>query len=691
MRKIILVLFAFLLSTWYSYSYSPWETFYHFYNIKNNFSCGMDITRVKKCYDVENVSPAWASVFSEVWLRWSSVTSSENEYCYEYDPDYIVPAGTTDSWWDITFFTNSSIDSATVNSSFEFSFSIDWNCTDDGSITTSFFKSTLISGWGWDTYRCNDIEVSWNTVKCIWNPKVLSFWLICDTTETSEASDIEQFKGFSVDSDNNNYASFECDTINKPICYVYNSNATSYQWQAWRTSPACQWSDGSCWNWVIEWWEQCERAIDSAWNLWDFPDSCNQNTCQMDLTTYSNQGDIEFGWVYDMVIWHNDNLSELNDQVYMINNSDYTFSNDLFNEICVTEAWVYNSDWTERFVNTWDSITTLWSTKCSGLSSHFYPEQKVFLDKTFNDIIADKDKVDGDDYEDNNLVVTIKTNSNVSPYSQILNWSDHLTSKFRVRVAKPAVQTTGATSFTKTWVSSDSNKIAEEWGINLEWWESNDLKNNNDVWVGTKSSSFENTVSTTNTWIIEEAEEYSVDSSDVIYNDVIPDSIDVDSLSDITDNYNWLPNVFIIKNADVSLWETNLDLDESTTYIIDWWDLNISWNIYSNQNIAFVLRSGWDINIWQDVTEIAWTYIVIPDSMGNWKINWEESDNQLLVKWSLYWDLSNLIDNRYRVTENNWELSFGTVVSFWSKVFQKPAPMVTSFINTYLSSSKVAN
>jgi hypothetical protein len=32
-----------------------------------------------------------------------------------------------------------------------------------------------------------------------------------------------------------------------------------------------------------------------------------------------------------------------------------------------------------------------------------------------------------------------------------LNWSDHLTGKFKIRVAKPAIQTTGWTSYSNAW------------------------------------------------------------------------------------------------------------------------------------------------------------------------------------------------------------------------------------------------
>ena len=135
------------------------------------------------------------------------------------------------------------------------------------------------------------------------------------------------------------------------------------------------------------------------------------------------------------------------------------------------------------------------------------------------------------------------------------------------------------------------------------------------------------------------------------------------------------------------MWLTDLNLSEPTTYIIDGWDLNIDDNISADKNVAFVVKNGWNINIWKYVTEVVWTYIVLDD----WKINWESSPEQLIVKWSLYWDIESLVSNRYKVTENNWELSFGTIVSFGSTVFSKPAPMVTSFINTYLKTSKVAN
>ena len=107
----------------------------------------------------------------------------------------------------------------------------------------------------------------------------------------------------------------------------------------------------------------------------------------------------------------------------------------------------------------------------------------------------------------------------------------------------------------------------------------------------------------------------------------------------------------------------------------------------NNHNIAFVVKwAGHYILVKEYVKEIKWTYIVL----DNGEIKGEASAEQLIVNWSLYWNIDNLVENRYSVEENNWELSFGTVVSFGSSIFQKPAPLVTQFINTYLTTQKVA-
>jgi hypothetical protein len=124
------------------------------------------------------------------------------------------------------------------------------------------------------------------------------------------------------------------------------------------------------------------------------------------------------------------------------------------------------------------------------------------------------------------------------------------------------------------------------------------------------------------------------------------------------------------------------------TFIVDSWDLIIDVDVKNiPQNIAFVVKN-WNIIIKNNVKEIQWTYIVL----WIWKIksDWIDTSNTLVVKWSLYWDSADLVAHRVNVEEDNWELTFGTIVSFGSHIFKKPAPLVTKFINEYLETSKVA-
>ena len=827
-KSIIYIILLFCI--WIQTSFSapanivPWENSIHGYTIQNNFSCSIKITRVKKCYFIENVNPVWNNILTKI--NWGVSESSNNlngtsssPICKEYEPNYLIEKGNwfTDTWWGIEFFTKNSIIWAKINSSFEYDFDIKWNCSEDWTSNTSIISTSNVvwtinwscwiannttintaptsnlcstgdattvlwtwpwtwsctglwaspttascnanttilppvpnscatpptfaniwttttwtptsvnqawtysttpwtctyqcdnwytwnecttilppvtpppwGWWGWwSTYQCYDtIKKSWDKIKCVWNSRAKSFWVICDSiTDWSSLSDTVWIFKTKEGSENwTNYANFDCSTwLNTPICFVYDDERQRSYWsKTWRTSQVCKttnsitsWggSSSSCWNGKIEGIEQCE-----ANTSWIFPASCNTTTCQFNLTTYPNHGEIDFVGTYDMVLGHNQNLGKkdnwtdrLNNELYIWNKSDYTFSNSLFNWVCLTEANVVWSNWIDIHKNTWDSILPLWNTKCTNITTNFYPNQKIYLKKDLSGIIADKSKVWSDDYEDNKLVLTVRTTTSTAPYSKILNWSDHLTGKFRVRVAKPAVQTTGGTSFTKNWVSSNSNKIAEGWGINLEWWTTNNLKNNNDVWVWTKSSS-SNT--TNDTRVVKDADDYSNDSS------IIEDTTQASFT-----NYNGLDNVFIMKwNISMSSIDYST-ITEATTYIIDW-NLIIDENVDNvPYNIAFVIK-WWNNNIIinNDIETITWTYIVL----DSWKIKWAESAKQLIVKGSLYWDISNLVDNRYFFTENNWELTFGTVVSFGSTVFQKPAPLVTSFINTYLKTSKVA-
>jgi hypothetical protein len=61
-----------------------------------------------------------------------------------------------------------------------------------------------------------------------------------------------------------------------------------------------------------------------------------------------------------------------------------------------------------------------------------------------------------------------------------------------------------------------------------------------------------------------------------------------------------------------------------------------------------------------------------------------------VVNGSLYGDITELIDDRYYISNDGGMLSVGTIVSFGSKLFSKPAPLVTQFIGEYLQAQKIA-
>jgi hypothetical protein len=59
------------------------------------------------------------------------------------------------------------------------------------------------------------------------------------------------------------------------------------------------------------------------------------------------------------------------------------------------------------------------------------------------------------------------------------------------------------------------------------------------------------------------------------------------------------------------------------------------------------------------------------------------------VNGSLYADISQLVENRYYISDSGDGLSVGTIVSFGSSLFTKPAPLVSQFVGEYLESVKI--
>jgi hypothetical protein len=57
----------------------------------------------------------------------------------------------------------------------------------------------------------------------------------------------------------------------------------------------------------------------------------------------------------------------------------------------------------------------------------------------------------------------------------------------------------------------------------------------------------------------------------------------------------------------------------------------------------------------------------------------------------LYGNINGLVDKRVYINEGeNGQINVGTIVSFGSRLFRRPAPLTSQFIDDYIESQKVA-
>lgn len=153
--------------------------------------------------------------------------------------------------------------------------------------------------------------------------------------------------------------------------------------------------------------------------------------------------------------------------------------------------------------------------------------------------------------------------------------------------------------------------------------------------------------------------------------------------------YNWITWAKIVKNQNIRI-SSLPKLDVPTTYIIENWNLFIDWNIDADVNVAFVVK-WWNIKFAKKVTYAEGTYVAISYGKDLGKITSDETPSQLVVSGALYWNISELTKNRtYLRVNENWQLDTGTVVNYGSSAFRKPAPLVGTFIQEYMNSTKVA-
>lgn len=472
-----------------------------------------------------------------------------------------------------------------------------------------------------------------------------------------------------------------------PKCYIWSSSSF-----AETTSLSCWWKisfwPSFCWDWILQkpnsaWVnEQCDY-----WSAnWNFTLQCN--TLKTDVQCDSNckipQTTCPYNW--SMIIWPEDNIIiwdwvnpfyQILTRPYVKNNSSFDLD---LNALCTVHTSGTSLDWiSPQCRNIW--LLTPW-------------EQKSF--SAYPIFTSNIDNITAWSYNDNILQTTLKSDA----WDILTN--AYFAADFKVRVSRPSIATLwGWTSF----VSNSNNianvqKVADENRENIYWkW-----KNNNFVWVW---------ISYSYTWPWIGLSSSSINISDLVYIGKIADqwtknntsinsvitsvwTNDWFSTTDINDfeNFNWLDNVFILKNQDFEINSTNNNGFWSwpRTYIIENWNLIIKANIDYLDNIAFVVK-WWDIKIYDSVLNITWTYIVIPKSWVGWKIIWEwwKTQNVLTIKWSIYWNINDLVSKRVYIKENtSWQLDVWTIVSFGSSIFRKPAPLTWQFLWEYIESQKIA-
>lgn len=143
---------------------------------------------------------------------------------------------------------------------------------------------------------------------------------------------------------------------------------------------------------------------------------------------------------------------------------------------------------------------------------------------------------------------------------------------------------------------------------------------------------------------------------------------------------------YTLKASDIS------GITQPTTFIVEQGNLTIPMNILLSDNVAFVVRGG-DLIIDASVTNLKGTYIAIKNAEtnvgGNIRSN-ARTDKQLTVNGSLYGNVAQLVESRDYIDGSKETIGVGTIVSFGSSLFSKPAPLISQFITEYMNSTKVA-
>ena len=616
--------------------------------------------------------------------------------------------------WNWQVFSWTWINSWTESFSNSCNYSTTWTynsvCIIDWTITNSSCNATVnVSSWGWsnspscigfkfENWSTNPVtntiipDLTKRNLTYAWSSAKISIPITCQWNWRSNYALVDCWE-WSITwitpvwrLDFSKKHTFTCVYKNLPLlplyfpkCYVWSSsnNVTSSSLSCWWKLVFWPWE---CWDWILQKPnsagvnEQCDY-----WSAnWNFINQCNtlkldvkcESNCKISQTTCPYNWSVNLWPIDSIIIWDWINpFNSINTKPYIKNNS--TFDLDI-KELCVTHKSGNSLDWLfPQCARIW--LLAPWL-------------QKSFIN--YPNFIWNIDWIPSWSYDDNELFITVKDND-----SNILR-NPYFAADFDVRVSRPTVVTLwGWTSFINNSQGiANVKKVADEWRSNINVWKNDNFEW---VWVSDDLSSSSKNLSDSNA-IDKAVWEWNTKNDSI--NSVITSNWlnNWTPISDITQfvNFNWLENIFILKNKDFEIDNTNNNFwTWPRTYIIENGNLIINADINYIDNIAFVIK-WWNLKINESVSKITWTYIVIPKNWIGWDVKWIwwKTTNVLTIVWSIHWNINDLIANRVYIfqDDSSWLLNVWTIVSFGSSVFRKPAPLTWQFIWEYIESQKIA-
>lgn len=516
---------------------------------------------------------------------------------------------------------------------------------------------------------------------------------------------------------------YSCNTSNS--CWSYSSQIACENSSAWKTcylndNTSCLntapvqcpdwwgwWLSTRCWDWIIQrpnsngqmetcdtpepWCNWCSTTITNPWetgpgnititNPWEtwLPISLSDyriivgNNSPLfatnDIIKFSSNKSI---YLWGKTVWINNNYNSIitwNSLSYIMPNWSSVWRVDYFERY--VRDWSWNIiDIIYRTINNPYSITLFNWNQISWFrwnTSNFWPNE-IFRDTNMSSIFPSQ--------WENNFYVNIQFLEEAMPIrvsrniiSSIAGWNSLVYNPvwFDVNyVVNNFIDWLASGNFVGTNLNKDMSNWKKLSGQNID---INDENKIEDV-----SKNFDNetiNVDKTNIvlpWI----EDIQINSS----NDFVSKLSNMWDKDNIKTSINW--DVFINPNS------FDLKLSNKKTIIIENWDLVINRNLsylWNNDSWAFIVKN-WNLIISKNVSKIAWIFIVL-----DWKIksDWEKTSKQLFIDGNLYWDSSDLSNNRtfVRWTNKSSALTTWIVINYSNRALKNPPPMLNYFIEQF--------